>query len=222
MAISTRWLPSPVTRPAHSPSTVPCPSSSRPSSRKNSIVAGPRRRGLHCPSVERSCAHPAICRTEQQVPGHRDLVASRAAHLAALHLVSEASQSFSTWNQSGSMICLAHTATTGTPKGATTPAPADTTRRRQLPRSSRHERDGPPSSSDEGQRGPARRALQGTWLCSLQGRRGRARGEANLGLTPPCSRGKRDARTTRSRRGKRVREPASRVTNSEDAAALHA
>src|SRR2546429_6790940 len=40
MAISTRWSPSPVTRPAHSPSTMARPSSWRPSSRKNSIVAG--------------------------------------------------------------------------------------------------------------------------------------------------------------------------------------
>src|SRR5437868_7402094 len=39
VAISTRWSPSPVTRPAHSPSTMARPSSSRPSSRKNSIVA---------------------------------------------------------------------------------------------------------------------------------------------------------------------------------------
>src|SRR4029077_13699119 len=39
MAISTRWLARPVTSPAHSPSTIPRPSSSRPSSRKNSIVA---------------------------------------------------------------------------------------------------------------------------------------------------------------------------------------
>src|SRR6266704_1067243 len=38
MAISTRWSPSPVTRPAHSPSIVARPSSSRPSSRKKSIV----------------------------------------------------------------------------------------------------------------------------------------------------------------------------------------
>src|SRR4051812_29674627 len=40
MATSTRWLGSPVTRPAHSPSIVAWPSSSRPSSRKNAIVAG--------------------------------------------------------------------------------------------------------------------------------------------------------------------------------------
>src|SRR3954471_24944915 len=38
MAISTRWSPSPVTRPAHSPSIMACPSSSRPSSRKKSIA----------------------------------------------------------------------------------------------------------------------------------------------------------------------------------------
>src|SRR5690242_486830 len=40
IAISTRWSPSPVTRPAHSPSIIPCPSSSRPSSTKNAIAAG--------------------------------------------------------------------------------------------------------------------------------------------------------------------------------------
>src|SRR5581483_10613191 len=40
IAISTRWPGRPVTRPAHSPSYVPCPSSSSPSSRKNVIVAG--------------------------------------------------------------------------------------------------------------------------------------------------------------------------------------
>src|SRR5437868_13362243 len=38
MAISTVWSPRPVTRPAHSPSTMPRPSNSRPSSRKNSIA----------------------------------------------------------------------------------------------------------------------------------------------------------------------------------------
>src|ERR1700744_6426170 len=38
MAISTRWSASPVTRPAHSPSIVARPSSSRPSSRKKSIA----------------------------------------------------------------------------------------------------------------------------------------------------------------------------------------
>src|SRR5262249_42801348 len=38
MAISTLWSPRPVTRPAHSPSIVARPSSSRPSSRKKSIV----------------------------------------------------------------------------------------------------------------------------------------------------------------------------------------
>src|SRR5256885_12965138 len=39
MALSTRWSPSPVTRPAHSPSMMARPSSSRPSSLKNSMVA---------------------------------------------------------------------------------------------------------------------------------------------------------------------------------------
>jgi hypothetical protein len=39
MAISTRWSASPVTRPAHSPSIVARPSSSRPSSRNKSIVS---------------------------------------------------------------------------------------------------------------------------------------------------------------------------------------
>src|SRR3954465_13511570 len=39
MAISTRWDPSPVTRPAHSPSTVARPPSFRPSSEKNEIAA---------------------------------------------------------------------------------------------------------------------------------------------------------------------------------------
>ena len=38
IAVSTRWSPRPVTRPAYSPSTKPRPSSSRPSSRKNSIA----------------------------------------------------------------------------------------------------------------------------------------------------------------------------------------
>jgi hypothetical protein len=40
MAISKGWSHSPVTRPAHSPSTMARPSCSRPSSRKNAIVAG--------------------------------------------------------------------------------------------------------------------------------------------------------------------------------------
>src|SRR5690606_27764412 len=39
MAISTRWDPSPVTRPAHSPTTMARPSSLRPSSEKNEIAA---------------------------------------------------------------------------------------------------------------------------------------------------------------------------------------
>src|SRR4051794_12403122 len=39
MAISTRWSPSPVTRPAHTPSTMARPSSSRPSSAKKEIAA---------------------------------------------------------------------------------------------------------------------------------------------------------------------------------------
>src|SRR6478672_5021743 len=39
MAISTRWVPSPVMRPAHSPSTMARPSSLRPSSAKNSTAA---------------------------------------------------------------------------------------------------------------------------------------------------------------------------------------
>src|SRR5688572_11412219 len=39
MAISTHWVPSPVTRPAHSPSMVARPSSLRPSSEKNEMAA---------------------------------------------------------------------------------------------------------------------------------------------------------------------------------------
>src|ERR1051325_3666453 len=39
MAISTCWSPSPVTRPAHSPSMVARPSRLRPSSRKKAMVA---------------------------------------------------------------------------------------------------------------------------------------------------------------------------------------
>jgi hypothetical protein len=39
MAIWTRWSPSPVTRPAHSPSTMARPSSSRPSSAKKARAA---------------------------------------------------------------------------------------------------------------------------------------------------------------------------------------
>src|SRR5215470_9057110 len=39
MAISTRWSRSPVTRPAHSPSIMARPSSSRPSSVKNPMAA---------------------------------------------------------------------------------------------------------------------------------------------------------------------------------------
>src|SRR3954454_8785232 len=39
MAISTRWSRSPVTRPAHSPSIVVRPSSSRPSSAKKEMAA---------------------------------------------------------------------------------------------------------------------------------------------------------------------------------------
>src|SRR3954464_10716678 len=38
MAISTRWDPSPVTRPAHSPSTMARPSSLSPSSEKNEMA----------------------------------------------------------------------------------------------------------------------------------------------------------------------------------------
>ena len=58
MAISTRWSPSPVTRPAHSPSIVARPSSSRPSSRKKSIV--PSRSSTTIPDV----VHPL----ERHVP----------------------------------------------------------------------------------------------------------------------------------------------------------
>src|SRR3982751_202141 len=57
MAISTRWLPSPVTRPAHSPSIVARPSSSRPSSRKKSIV--PPRSSTTIPTL--SIRLSAIC-----------------------------------------------------------------------------------------------------------------------------------------------------------------
>src|SRR5690606_10321265 len=39
MATSTRCMPSPVTRPAHSPSTMARPSSARPSSVKNAMAA---------------------------------------------------------------------------------------------------------------------------------------------------------------------------------------
>jgi hypothetical protein len=97
-----------------------------------------------------------MCRIEQQVPWHRDLLASWAAPVAALHLVSGAGRRFSTWNQTSSSQIVGqrdphrHTeaahltsanpssgvpsgwfddlsrsaATSGTPEGATTPAPA--------------------------------------------------------------------------------------------------
>src|SRR4051812_27339821 len=61
MATSTCWPCSPVTRPDHSPSTVACPSSSSPSSRKNSIAGA--RSSTTMPTLS---IRSAICRKLQR------------------------------------------------------------------------------------------------------------------------------------------------------------
>src|ERR1700729_3613946 len=65
MAISTRWPASPVTRPTHSPSIVARPSSSRPSSRKKSIVSPRSSTTIPTLSIRLS----AMCRLYKMSPG---------------------------------------------------------------------------------------------------------------------------------------------------------
>src|SRR5919198_3239052 len=71
MAISTRWSPSPVTRPAHSPSTMARPSRSRPSSRKNSIVASRSSTTMPTLSIRLSATCPISLLDARSAGEHR-------------------------------------------------------------------------------------------------------------------------------------------------------
>src|SRR5580765_1627333 len=72
MAISTHWLPSPVTRPAHSPSIVARPSSSRPSSAKNEMAASRDSTTMPTLSIRWTVTRPTLVLVAAWTP-HRGL-----------------------------------------------------------------------------------------------------------------------------------------------------